>query len=176
MSIQSRLSEAHDDCKNSSKWHAPRNRQSALEVVRGRFGLVSVTKLISLENVLFLGKLKFATTGNMDNHFIRVTRAQEFMQLLERSLERPVVIFKHSTTCPISAAAYYEMEEFEGEVVLVEVQRARELSREIEKLTGIRHESPQVLILEKGSVVWNASHRRVKALAVAEAISGIGKQ
>ena len=112
----------------------------------------------------------------MDNHFIRVTRAQEFTQLLERSLERPVVIFKHSTTCPISAAAYYEMEEFEGEVVLIEVQSARELSREIEKLTGIRHESPQVLVLEKGQVVWNASHRRVKALAVAEAISGIGKQ
>ena len=98
-----------------------------------------------------MGKLRFASAGNMDNHFIRVTRAQEFTQLLERSLERPVVIFKHSTTCPISAAAYYEMEEFEGEVVLVEVQRARELSREIEKQTGVRHESPQVLILEKGT-------------------------
>jgi bacillithiol system protein YtxJ len=145
-------------------------------VVRGCFGLVSATELISLEKVLFLGKLKFASTGNMDNHFIRVTRAQDFMQLLERSLERPVVIFKHSTTCVISASAYDEMQKFEGEVVLVEVQRARELSREIEKQTGVRHESPQVLILEKGTVVWNASHRKVKALAVAEAISGIGKQ
>ena len=112
----------------------------------------------------------------MDNHFIRVTRAQDFMQLLERSLERPVVIFKHSTTCFISASAYDEMKKFEGEVVLVEVQRARELSREIEKQTGVPHESPQVLILEKGTVVWNASHRKVKALAVAEAISGIGKK
>lgn len=111
----------------------------------------------------------------MDNHFKRLTRAHEFTTLLERSREQPVVIFKHSTTCPISAAAYYEMEGFEGEVVLVEVQRAPELSREIEKLTGIRHESPQVLILEKGQVVWNASHRRVKALAVVEAISSIGK-
>jgi monothiol bacilliredoxin len=112
----------------------------------------------------------------MGNHFQRVTRAHEFMELLARSQERPVIIFKHSTTCPISAAAYYEMEDFEGDVVLIEVQNARELSREVEKLTGIRHESPQVLILKKGEVVWNASHRSVKALAVAEAITGLGKQ
>jgi bacillithiol system protein YtxJ len=111
----------------------------------------------------------------MDNHFIRVTGAHEFTELLERSHERPVVIFKHSTSCFISASAYDEMKEFEGEVVLVEVQRARELSREIEKQTGVRHESPQVLILKKGAVVWNASHQKVKALAVAEALSSIGK-
>jgi len=99
----------------------------------------------------------------------------ELTELLQRSQERPVVIFKHSTSCFISASAYDEMKEFEGEVMLVEVQRARELSREIEKQTGVRHESPQVLILEKGTVVWNASHRKVKALAVAEAINSIEK-
>ena len=87
-----------------------------------------------------------------------------------------MVIFKHSTTCPISTAAYNEMEQFAGEVVLVEVQRARELSREIEKQTGIRHESPQVLVLENGKVVWNASHFKVKAQAVEEAVNRAGDQ
>ena len=119
--------------------------------------------------------MKGLFTKRMDDHFIRVTGVAEFTKLLERSQERPVVIFKHSTSCFISASAYDEMREFDGEVVLVEVQRARELSREIEKQTGIRHESPQVLILEKGTVVWNASHSKVRALAVAEAISSIGK-
>jgi bacillithiol system protein YtxJ len=110
----------------------------------------------------------------MENRFIKVTVAEQFMDLLSRSQEQPIVIFKHSTTCPVSAAAYYEMEQFAGEVILVEVQRARELSREIEKQTGIRHESPQVLVLENGKVVWNASHFKVKARAVEEALNRSG--
>ena len=110
----------------------------------------------------------------MENRFIKVTGAEQFSDLLSRSQKRPIVIFKHSTTCPVSAAAYNEMEQFAGEVVLVEVQRARELSREIEKQTGIRHESPQVLVLENGKVVWNASHFKVKARAVEEALNRTG--
>jgi bacillithiol system protein YtxJ len=110
----------------------------------------------------------------MDNHFIRVTEADEFTTLVKRSEEQPVVIFKHSATCSISAAAYSEMEQFSGEVILVEVQRARELSREIEKQTGIRHESPQVLVLENGKVVWSASHFKVKAHSVTEAVNSNG--
>ena len=107
----------------------------------------------------------------MENHFIKVTGVEQFTELLTRSQEQPVIIFKHSTTCPISAAAYDEMKNFAGEVILVEVQRARELSREIEKQTGIRHESPQVLVLQNGKVVWNASHFKVKARAVEEALN-----
>lgn len=112
----------------------------------------------------------------MGNHFVRVMGIPAFEELLNRSRERPVVIFKHSTTCPISAAAYDEMEQFKGEVALVDVQRAQELSKEIENKTGIRHESPQVIVLGKGKVVWNASHWKVTAGAVAEAVERAGKQ
>ena len=112
----------------------------------------------------------------MEKQFIRVTGADQFTDLISQSQAGPVVIFKHSTTCPVSAAAYSEMEQFAGEVVLVEVQRARELSCEIEKQTGIRHESPQVLVLENGKVVWNASHFKVKAEAVAAALHRSGDQ
>ena len=106
----------------------------------------------------------------MNNHFVRITETKAFEELLSRSKERPVVIFKHSTACPISARAYRQMELFEGEVELVEIQRARELSREIEDKTGVAHESPQVIVLRNGQVVWNASHWEIKAETVAEAV------
>ena len=112
----------------------------------------------------------------MDSNFKRVTGTEEFSELVERSQEQPVVIFKHSNSCGVSAAAYDEMEQFAGEVILVEVQRARELSREIERRTGVRHETPQVLVLENGNVVWNASHWRVKAQAVTEAVNTARKR
>ena len=107
----------------------------------------------------------------MGNHFVRVTQKSSFEDIAVRSKEQPVVIFKHSLTCPISAAAYDQMEEFAGEVTLVEVQRARELSLEIENRLGIAHESPQVIVLHNGQVVWNASHFSITVDAVNKAVS-----
>lgn len=110
----------------------------------------------------------------MKNHFVKVTDTKEFEELADRSKEQPVVIFKHSLTCPISAAAYEQMAEFAGEVALVEVQRARELSAEIENRLGVNHESPQVIVLRNGKVVWEASHFKITADSVTEAVREAG--
>ena len=106
----------------------------------------------------------------MGGHFVRITDTKAVEELTDRSKERPVVIFKHSLTCPISAAAYQQMEQFNGDVALVEVQRSRALSTEIESRLGVAHESPQVIVLSKGQVVWNASHFKITAEAVADAV------
>ena len=106
----------------------------------------------------------------MEKNFVKLVGSEALEELLNRSEEGPVVIFKHSTTCSVSAAAYDEMRQFVGEVCLIEVQRARELSKEVETKTGVRHETPQVIVIEKGKVVWNASHWKVTAQAVADAV------
>ncbi len=106
----------------------------------------------------------------MGNHFARITDSNSLHGLLERSRQAPVVIFKHSLTCPISASAYDQMSEYDGDVALLEVQRARELSNEIESKLGVPHESPQVIVLRNGEVVWNASHFKIRTAAVAEAV------
>jgi bacillithiol system protein YtxJ len=106
----------------------------------------------------------------MENHFVRVSDPTVLAELTARSNETPIVIFKHSTTCQISSAAYSEMTRVLGDVALVEVQHARELSREIEVRTGIEHKSPQVIILRNGQAVWHASHWKIKAEAVEQAV------
>jgi bacillithiol system protein YtxJ len=114
----------------------------------------------------------------MENHFKRINSNQELEDLIARSSELPVVVFKHSTTCPISAGAYREMMQLGGDVALIEVQKAGELSREIAQRTGVDHESPQVIVLRDGKAVWHASHWKVRASAVQQAIvgsAGIGK-
>jgi bacillithiol system protein YtxJ len=107
----------------------------------------------------------------MKNHFIKINSTEAFDDLVARSKERPVVIFKHSLTCPISAAAYDQMSKYDGEVALVEVQRARELSKAIEKQLGVAHESPQVIVMRKGQVTWEASHFAVKVADVSKAVA-----
>ena len=81
-----------------------------------------------------------------------------------------VVILKHSNTCGVSSRAYGEMSSFEGPVGLITVQDARAVSNEIERRTGVPHETPQLLILRNDKVVFTASHFQVKAATVQEEI------
>jgi bacillithiol system protein YtxJ len=106
----------------------------------------------------------------MENQFTSVTSTEALEHLLTQSHDGPVVLFKHSTTCPISSAAYKQMSHLEADVALIVVQSARDVSREIEARTGVEHESPQALVLRNGAVVWSASHWDVTADAVARAM------
>jgi bacillithiol system protein YtxJ len=106
-------------------------------------------------------------------------REQDLEQFIERSHKDPVVIFKHSTQCSRSAAAYEEFQTFVAEnpktpcgtVLVIE---DRELSRELENRFGIRHESPQAIVIAKGSPVWHANHFAITARALEEAIENQG--
>ena len=110
-----------------------------------------------------------AQASPQESNFVVVEDRTALEELIARSQNAPVVLFKHSLTCPISARAYRQMQAYEGEVALVIVQRAREVSREVEARTGVRHESPQVIILRGGKVAWSASHFDITAEAVAQA-------
>ena len=102
-------------------------------------------------------------------NFFKIDDRTALDNLLTDSKQKPVIVFKHSTACSISSRAYREMEKLDG-VNLVEVQSAREISHELANLTGVRHETPQVLILRDGKAVWNASHFDVKAADVLKAV------
>lgn len=78
--------------------------------------------------------------------------------LFEDSHRKPIVLFKHSNSCGISAHVLEGIGSVESEVHVVVVQSHRELSNEIERLTGHRHQSPQVFVIKNGKPVYHASH------------------
>ncbi|MFL6229705.1 MAG: bacillithiol system redox-active protein YtxJ [Pyrinomonadaceae bacterium] len=106
--------------------------------------------------------------------FVEVEDAAALDQLFTRSMDAPVVLFKHSMTCPISARAYRQMSKLDhgavGNVALVVVQHARAVSDEVARRTGVRHESPQVFILRGGKAVWHASHFDITSDSVERAV------
>ena len=106
----------------------------------------------------------------METQFTPINDTNSLEQLLARSHNEPVILFKHSTTCPISASAYKQMSRVEADVSLVVVQRARDVSNEIATRTGIRHESPQAIVLRNGEAVWTASHFDITSDAVEKAV------
>ena len=105
----------------------------------------------------------------MGNSFFRIDDHASLEHLLTDSTQKPVIVFKHSNACSISARAYREMEKVDG-VNILEVQSARDVSRELANRTGVRHETPQVIILKDGKAVWNASHFDVTAADVKRAV------
>ena len=96
---------------------------------------------------------------------------------LSASADGPQWVFKHSTTCPISASAYRRIAaylEAEGAAAppmyLVKVIESRPVSNEIATRLGVRHESPQVLLVHGGKAVWSASHGGVDGDAMRHAL------
>ena len=82
------------------------------------------------------------------------------------------IVFKHSPLCGLSERARHEAERFLSdhpgqEIHEVNVIDDRRVSDYIETRTGVRHESPQILILRDGKTAWFASHSRVTAEAIA---------
>lgn len=96
--------------------------------------------------------------------------AETLDAVTEHSEREPVILYKHSAYCGVSLRARRELErlaETEAPPIYeVVVQQARALSNEIAERLGIRHESPQVIVLHAGQAVFHASHRRVTADAV----------
>lgn len=102
-------------------------------------------------------------------------------ELFLASMERPVVLVKHSERCGASRAKLQELREFAGRpesdaalFALVEVRSTRDLSDEITARTGITHESPQVIVLRDGHVAWHASHRSISTDHLADALAPTG--
>jgi bacillithiol system protein YtxJ len=106
----------------------------------------------------------------MANNFSPVSDASALEQLFERSNAEPVLLFKHSNSCPISARAYRQMQGVKTPVAIIVVQDGRDLSREVATRTGVRHETPQALVLRNGRAVWAASHFDISADDVERAV------
>lgn len=87
----------------------------------------------------------------------------DFDAVLKQSDSETVAVFKHSSTCDLSATAKDEMANVKLPVFELVVQTARPLSNHIEAHFGIRHESPQVILISRGKPIYDASHRAVTA-------------
>jgi len=106
----------------------------------------------------------------------------DYTRAVAISKSKPVLVFKHSTECEVSAAAYRRVAAWakaKGRqapgLFLVKVIERRPLSQEIAALTEITHESPQAILFADGKPVWNASHEAVTGDAIDTALLSVAK-
>jgi bacillithiol system protein YtxJ len=105
----------------------------------------------------------------MHPNLTSLERIDELERLLADSQAQPALLFKHSFTCGVSAEALDELIEHLNQqhvdvrYAMVTVQTHREVSNAVSAKLGVRHETPQALLVRDGKVVWSASHFRVNA-------------
>jgi len=108
----------------------------------------------------------------------QLTSIDQVEPLLEQSRQQAVLIFKHSLTCPISGAAFKRYQSYLDSLAeddpthhtLIEIQRAREVSKEVALVVEVKHESPQAILLRHGEVAWHASHWEITEQTLRDAI------
>lgn len=89
-------------------------------------------------------------------------------------------IFKHSTTCPISASAHRRVQAYLKQAAesggpapdfrLVRVHESRPVSNAVAERLGVAHKSPQLLLIRDGRCVWDTSHYDITAESIEKAL------
>lgn len=91
---------------------------------------------------------------------------------LAASEEKPVVIFKHSASCPFSAAAQIEVAhaKHDLDVYGIVVQYTPELKTEIAERLDVEHKSPQAIVVHKGKAVKDYYRSKIKEVELKKAV------
>jgi|YNPNPStandDraft_1061719.scaffolds.fasta_scaffold06311_5 bacillithiol system protein YtxJ len=109
-----------------------------------------------------------------------ITTPEALETILTREDGPPVMLFKHSTRCPISARALRAAEAWLADhpglvnpcrILVVEHRPVSDLAAE---RLGVRHESPQALLIRGGRVIWHASHLSIHGDALDKALRQAG--
>lgn len=85
-------------------------------------------------------------------------------ELLAASYQQPILFFKHSTRCSISAAAEGRLIRAESRLsekfrlVYLDLLRYRNLSNRLADELHVEHASPQVLVVQNGRCTYHESH------------------
>ena len=112
----------------------------------------------------------------MHPNLTTVSAVDQLEQLLATSTDKPLLLFKHSYSCGVSAEALDELmahldqDAADVTYAMVTVQTHRDVSNAVAKHLGIRHETPQAILVRDGRVVWSASHFRVNAASLGKAL------
>lgn len=88
-------------------------------------------------------------------------------EILEKSEQNPVIIFKHSYRCYQSDVVKVDLEKAKNEnkitaiIFLIVVQDSPVLSQKITEVFGIKHESPQIIIVHNKRATYFENHDKI---------------
>jgi len=114
---------------------------------------------------------------NTTEKWIDLTQQEQLKEAIAHSFDEPVVLFKHSTTCGISAGANHHLEQNWNNIThdvtfyYLDLLKYRSISNLIASELGVIHQSPQVILLKNGKAVYSTSHHAINVAKLNDAIA-----
>ncbi|MFT4970237.1 MAG: bacillithiol system protein YtxJ [Chitinophagales bacterium] len=96
-----------------------------------------------------------------------LSSVEQLEQIEADSHERPVALFKHSTSCGISLHSKHNLEsawdinEKDLDFYYLDLLNHRDISNEIAQRYNVVHQSPQVVLLKEGKAIFDTSHNAI---------------
>lgn len=106
--------------------------------------------------------------GETINWKILETEAQ-LTEFFELSRRKPIAIFKHSTRCSLSSMVKsrlersWDIDDNNIEMYYLDLLSYRNISNKIASIYNVEHQSPQLIVLNQGKVLYHKSHGDIDA-------------
>jgi len=101
--------------------------------------------------------------------WITLESVAQLEEIVKKSKNKSQVIYKHSSTCGISRMVLgmftdsFDMET-DVDLYFLTIQNHRDVSNTIADKFEVRHESPQLLVIKNGEVVFHTSHGAISEM------------
>jgi len=99
----------------------------------------------------------------------QLTEMETLDELVEISNNQTVAILKHSTSCGISRMVLrqfeqsYDLKDEQIKLYFLDLLAYRDISNKIASKFNVPHQSPQLLVIVDGKVVFDASHSSIQS-------------
>ncbi|MFN6071711.1 MAG: bacillithiol system redox-active protein YtxJ [Bacteroidota bacterium] len=113
----------------------------------------------------------------MNKIWSNLTEESQIAEIIALSNSIPVYIFKHSTTCGISAQAKENLEiSFKNTdkpflLYYLDLLKYRSISNEVASKLNVHHQSPQLILVHNGEVAFTTSHHKIKTNILEDSLS-----
>ncbi len=108
-----------------------------------------------------------SSSFSLSEKWQELSSLEQWKEVLKKSKETKVVVFKHSTRCHISKRVLANFQEelesssSSAEFYYLDLIAHREVSNQIASDLKVIHQSPQLLVVEDGNCTENASHSAI---------------
>ena len=106
-------------------------------------------------------------TPEQKSFWKKIESEEDLEKAIQDSFQHRIAIFKHSTSCFISKTVLRnfekEIENLDQKIDLyyLDLLAHRPVSNKIAEDLGVTHQSPQLIVIENGKAVNNASHQNI---------------
>lgn len=108
-------------------------------------------------------------------NWIHINTVEELKQAIAETENVTGLFFKHSTRCSISSMALTRFEssweqDDNCELYFIDLIANRDVSNALSEITGVEHQSPQVIVVKNNKQIYNNSHNGISTSDIKNSI------